>query len=275
MPTFSFQNKQIYYALDGEKGEPLLFLNGIMMSTASWNSFVADLSANNRFIRLDLLDQGQSARMDDQPVYDQKLQAEVVKALLVHLQLSQVTIMGVSYGGEVAMHFAVKYPEYVKRLMLFNTTAHTNEWLRDIGRGWNEVGATLNGSAYYSITIPVIYSSTFYVNNIEWMNRRQQLLIPLFSNKEFQDRMCRLVNSAESHDVRMELNKITCPTLVVSSEFDQLTPVNEQEYLRDHLPNPTYVYIPKAGHAFMYEMPLAFISLVLGFTNALSDAITI
>ncbi|HNY74673.1 MAG TPA: alpha/beta hydrolase, partial [Bacilli bacterium] len=64
MPFFTFYNKHIFYE-DNGSGEPILFLNGIMMSTISWKAFVPALSKDNRFLRIDLLDMGQSARMDE------------------------------------------------------------------------------------------------------------------------------------------------------------------------------------------------------------------
>lgn len=268
MPFFTFQEKPIYYEDDGA-GEPILFLNGIMMSTASWKTFIPALSKDNRFLRIDLLDMGQSARMNE--TYTQDIQVEVVKAFLDYLKISKINIMGISYGGEVAIKFALKYQDSLRRLMLFNTTSRTNEWLRDIGRGWNRVGAILDGEAYYDITIPVIYSSNFYVANYDWMEKRRQLLIPLFSSQDFQARMRRLVISAESLDEAKHIHQIEVPTLIVSSEFDQLTPSTEQAYLAEHIKNSTHIIVPKAGHAFMYEKPHVFVSLVLGFTNSHSD----
>ena len=268
MPFFTFYNKHIFYE-DNGSGEPILFLNGIMMSTVSWKAFVPALSKDNRFLRIDLLDMGQSARMDEH--YTQDIQVEVVKAFLDHLQIAKINIMGISYGGEVAIKFALKYQNLLRRLMLFNTTSRTNEWLRDIGRGWNKVGATLDGEAYYNMTIPIIYSSNFYVANYEWMEHRRKLLIPLFSTPEFQERMKRLVTSAESLDEAANIHRIEVPTLIVSSEFDQLTPSSEHSYLSEHIKNSTHIIVPNAGHAFMYEKPHIFVSLVLGFTNSSTD----
>ena len=180
MAFFEFNNKKIFY-LDEGQGEPLIILNGIMMSTQSWNYLVPTMTSVLRLIRVDFLDQGQSDTCVGEK-YTQDLQADVVLALIKHLKLNKVNLFGVSYGGEVALKFAVKHSNLINKLILSNTTAHTNEWLRDIGRGWNEVGRTRNGEAYYNVTIPVIYSPLFYVNNYEWMENRRKLLVPLFFN---------------------------------------------------------------------------------------------
>ena len=87
----------------------------------------------------------------------------------------------------------------------------------------------------------------------------------------FQERMKRLVDSAETHDCRDNVHKIKCPTLVISSQYDFLTPLEEQEFLVKNIENASHIIIPNCGHASMYEKPLLFVSLVLGFVNALED----
>lgn len=99
------------------------------------------------------------------------------------------------------------------------------------------------------------------------MKKRQALLTPLFSNKVIVDGFIRLTKSAETHDVRDVLHKISAPTLIVSSRQDYLTPVEEQVYLAKHIKDSEHIIIENAGHASMYERPALFVSLVLGFVN--------
>lgn len=264
---FLFDGKKIYYEVYGS-GKPIVILNGLMMSTKSWLPFVDTLSEHNQLILVDFFDQGQSHYKEGEEEYTQDLQVEVVKALLDELKLTKANIMGVSYGSEVAMKFAIYHPDRIERLMLFNATAHTSTWLRDMGRGWNLIGDTLNGQAYYDIAIPVIYSSDFYQREEVWMRNREKALIPVFSDPVFQRRIKRLVLSAESHDCRDRLNEITCPTLVVTCMQDTLIPKVEQDYLASHIKNSKYVALLESGHCSMYEQPLLFTALILGFTNA-------
>ena len=262
---FEFQGKKIYYETHG-KGKPIVLLNGIMMSTASWTAFVPTLSENNMLVLVDFLDQGKSHYMTE--TYDQSLQVEVLLGLLDELKLEKASLMGISYGGEVALKFAIKYGNRVDRLLLFNTTAKTSEWLRDIGKGWNRIGETLDGQTYYDATIPVIYSSGFYGREIAWMRNREKLLVPLFSDPVFQGRMRRLVLSSDYHDCTAGLKDIKNPTLVVACTEDTLIPKVEQDYLVEHIKGAQYVVLPDAGHGSMYEKPLLFAALILGFVNA-------
>lgn len=262
MSQFLFQNKNIYYEVYG-KGKPILILNGIMMSCASWKEFIEPFSANNKLILLDMIDQGKSDKMD-RP-FSQELQVEVVKALLEHLNIEKVNLIGISYGGEVALRFAVKYSCWLNRLVLFNTTACTGPWLGDIGESWN--CASNNPLAYYLSTIPVIYSPVFYREHNEWLKARKEVLQNVFSDRTFIESMIRLTDSAADYNVLEELSNISVQTLVVSCSEDYLTPMEEQKRIVERIPDSEYIVIPNCGHASMYEKPLIFTAIALGFIN--------
>ncbi|ERI89778.1 hydrolase, alpha/beta domain protein [Clostridiales bacterium oral taxon 876 str. F0540] len=266
MSYFEFMEKQIYYETYGQ-GKPIVLLNGIMMSTLSWKPFIEVFSKENRLILLDFLDQGRSGKMDT--AYTQDIQVEALKALLDKLQLNKANLVGISYGGEVALEFAVKYEEYVDRMVLFNTTAKTSPWLKDIGVAWNRsVNDPLD---YYCTTIPVIYSPKFYNDKTDWMDNRKALLTEkVFNQKPFMEAMIRLTESADNHDVTAKLPYIKIPTLIVSCENDYITPMPEQRIMHELIKTSELVVLPGTGHASMYEKPLLFSSLVLGFTNCQS-----
>lgn len=271
MSTFKFRDKDIFYRTVGE-GAPLLVMNGIMMSTRSWIPFEQHFSQNNQLILLDLLDQGESEKMDCE--FTQEIQVDVVLALLEELELDKVSILGTSYGGEVALQFAAKYPDKVNRMVLANTVAKTNAWLKEIGEAWN-FAAQIPG-AYYCTTIPTIYSPKYYDRKKEWMDQRKQLLTQTaFANEAFLNSMIRLTNSANSHDVTEELPTIDVPTLIIGCDKDHITPIEEQKYLKDHMPNAQLVILPETGHAAFYERPYLFTALVLGFINLLDKEIPV
>ncbi len=264
MEYLDFKGKKVYYETYGQ-GKPIVLLNGIMMSTVSWQAFKEVLSANNQLILVDFLDQGRSDKMEGMS-YTQDIQVEALKALFDELRLEKVNIVGISYGGEVALEFSVKYEEYIERLVLFNTTAKTTPWLKDIGVAWNRsIGDPLD---YYCTTIPVIYSPKFYNEQSEWMNNRKALLTEkVFSQKSFMDSMVRLTESADNHDVISKLPKIKIPTLIVSCENDYITPMSEQKLLHELISTSELVVLPNTGHGSMYERPVLFVTLILGFIN--------
>ncbi|MDD2434073.1 MAG: alpha/beta hydrolase [Acholeplasmataceae bacterium] len=268
MAEFKYKNKKVYYETFG-KGKPIIILNGIMMSTKSWYPFKDAFSNNNQLILVDFLDQGQSEKMPGEK-YNHSIQVELVDALLDELKLKKASIVGISYGGEVGLEYACLHQDRVDRLVLFNTCAYTNPWLNDIGKAWNIAAESGNGKAYYYTAIPVIYSPHFYEQRLDWMRNREKVLFPLFSDHKFTDAMIRLTNSSEDYDVRPLLKDLKTPTLIIGCEQDYLTPMSNQEYLVEHLPNAFYVKVPGVGHGSMYEKPILFVTFSLGFVNALT-----
>jgi len=265
MSVFPFKGKEVFYVVDGDAKRPaVLILNGIMMSHKSWAPFLPELTRHFRVIRLDMLDQGLSSKMEEP--YTQALQVEMLAAFCRHFG-EKVHIVAISYGGSVALQLAARHPECIDRMVLLNAAAKTTPWLRDIGRGWNEVARIKNAEAYYHITIPYIYSPGFYTRKIDWMEARKEKLMPLFASDSFREAMIRLTDSAESHDVTGELSSMEIPTLVVAAEHDMLTPPFEQKYLVERMPQAELVMFNDCGHASMYEKPELFVQTIVGFLN--------
>ena len=268
MPEILYDNKKVYFETHGE-GEPLILLNGIMMSHLSWKFFIPHLSKNKKVILFDFLDQGKSDKLEGVD-YKQDLQVEVLKALIDHLKIEKANILGISYGGEIALQFAIKYPAYINKLLIFNTTSYTTPWLKDIGRGWVKAANTYDPETFYYVSIPYIYSPAFYTTNYKWMENRKKILQDVFT-KDFLDAMVRLIYSSEGYDIRNKLKKVNVDTLVVASDFDYVTPLFEQEYIHNNIKNSKFVQIKNCGHASMYEKPTEFVLLIEGFLSGEQD----
>lgn len=264
MSSFQFQGKNVFYQYEGDDSKPkMMILNGIMMSTKSWTPFMKNWLNHFKVLRVDFLDQGQSDKMNEP--YTQDLQVELLKSLLDDLKIDTINVVGISYGGEVALTFACQHQEMVDRLILFNSSAYTNPLLKDIGRSWIKAGQTRDGSLYYKTTIPIIYSASYYEKKIQWMMQREKILTPIFSDPVFLDAMERLTLSAESYDVRDVLDDFDVETLIITADEDFLTPRKEQEFLAKKLKHVHWMTIPGVGHASMYESPMLFDSLITGF----------
>ena len=261
MATFETQGRSLYYEEHGQ-GFPLIVLNGIFMSCASWYAFIPSFAEHCRLILLDMLDQGKSAKMDSE--YTQAIQVDATIALMDHLGLEAADFLGISYGGEVAMRLAAQYPTRARKLVLSNTTAYTSPWLKDIGHSWEYAFASGDGRQFFKTCIPIVYSPGFYERNYAWASAREAIFTKFFG-KDIYDAFARLTRSAEGHDCRNVLKDITAKTMVISSELDFVTPPNEQAALVAAIPGAAHVRIEGAGHAVMYEKPEAFAAIVLGF----------
>lgn len=266
MSNFKFRGHHVNYEIYG-KGFPLVILNGIMMSTNSWYQFLEELTKHNQIILVDFIDQGQSDDYQGSETYLHDFQTELLKELFEHLNFKQVNLASISYGGQIALDFASKYPKMVNKLVLFNTTAYVTDWMKEMYELWLAAGETRNGEVYYKATIPTIYSQTFFKEKLNWMKDREKILVPLFTDEKFLNRQKRLILSTINLDIINNLENITASTLIVASMEDYLTPIKMQEAIHAAIKDSEYILIPNAGHASMYEKPKLFTSLILGFIN--------
>jgi len=253
---------QLYYETHGESGEWLLFLNGIMMSTPSWATFIPYLKPHYRLLLVDFRDQGKSSSLEGS--YSCQKHVPDLLQLLDHLHVPKIHMMGVSYGGQVALEFMRTAPSRVKTLMLVTVIPEVTNFLRAWGDAWDEAAALNDGEKFFQIAIPPIYSESFYEEKRDWLMERQKMFKSLLTPRWFEG-FVRLSRSAKEFDCTDVLSRIDVPTLVVCAEKDILTPAPRMKDMARQIPGSTLLEIPDAGHAAFLEKPLAFLTAILGF----------
>lgn len=265
MAYFKYQKDEIFYEVhnEGTTQTPLVLLNGIMMSSRSWDVLATQLSKRRPLVLVDFIDQGQSAQAKGR-AYDHALQVEIVIALMTKLAYDKYSVAGVSYGAQIALQVALKVPSLIDKLIIFNAAASTSPWLLDIGRSWIKAAQSGDAAHFYLATIPYIYANQFYIAQIDWMNQRRAILHEHF-NESFLNAMIRLIESSENYNIKARLSEILHSTLVVGCTDDYLTPPSETRYLAQHLKNSKYIELDNCGHASMYEKPVEFLMLIEGF----------
>lgn len=258
---FDFRGKKLYYDIQGE-GKPLLLLNGVMMSAASWRPLLPAWTPFFKVICLDFPDQGLSEHFSEG--YDQSLMVEVVEALREHLKLEIWHVLGISYGGEVAMRYAIDYSGRIDKMILANTTAWTFPQLKMMGDGWALASKSYQPRVFFKSCMPAIYGRSFYERSSDWLSTREDELDKALTTEWF-DGLIRLIESAVNHDQRKRLHQINVPTLIIGADEDQVTPTDQQEILHREINGSEFVIIKQCGHASMYEQQGLFEAIVLGW----------
>lgn len=100
------------------EGPPLLLLHGLVGSAMNWHQNIHFLARYATVYAVDLFNMGESERV---PGLDAGLEATAdgLAALLDALDLPQVDVAGHSHGGAIALMLAARYPERVRKLVLF------------------------------------------------------------------------------------------------------------------------------------------------------------
>ncbi|MFJ5774070.1 alpha/beta fold hydrolase [Streptomyces sp. NPDC093094] len=123
MPTFTAPDGTVLtHHLLGDRGEPVLVLPGGPMRASAYLGDLGGLAAHRRLALLDLRGTGGSAAPADPATYRCDRLVDDVEALRAHLGPERIDLLAHSAGGSLAMLYAARYPERVRRLALITAT---------------------------------------------------------------------------------------------------------------------------------------------------------
>lgn len=118
MPFFQHSNANLFYTSQGS-GPPVLLLHGWACDSHDWSFQIPFLlSRNFTVIALDQRGHGRSSTPDDITSYKLRAFADDAVALLQHLNVGPVILVGHSMGSVIVSIIAAENPEAVKALVL-------------------------------------------------------------------------------------------------------------------------------------------------------------
>lgn len=260
MPRIRANDTDLYYELHGEETAPLLVLNnGILMSAAaSWGYQTRALAAHYRVLQYDCRGQGQS----DHPngPYSMECHADDLAALLTGLGYEQAHLAGISYGGEVAQAFALKYPGRTRSLILADTVSEVGAELHLTIVSWMIAAKAGDAEAFFNVTVPWNFSPAFIAANPRLLadarRRYESLDYPA---------VVRLCECFLNVDFTARLGEIKCPVCILAGSLDLLKGLTYAAVLKNGIAHAELHILEGAGHASCWEKPQEFNTVVLGF----------
>lgn len=129
--SFYFRGSKIHFQSRGN-GRAVVLVHGFLGSHKLWQSQVQELSKRYRTIAVDLPGHGLSESLGY--LHSMELLADLIRALLKHLKIRKIILIGHSMGGYVSLAFAEKYTDCLQGLILVNTTAASDSSKRKKSR---------------------------------------------------------------------------------------------------------------------------------------------
>ena len=259
MPKVKANGVELYYELHGpEQADVLVLSNGILMSTASWGLQVPILSKYYRVLLYDCRGMWKS----DHPKgpYTMELHADDLAVLLDELKIAQAHICGISYGAELSMEFAVKYPQRTRSLILASSVSESDEVLSGLIESWRSAARAGDPQRLFEVSYALNFSSTYITKNQAAIQAAGARYSQLDMNAVLE-----LIDCFQRFNFTEQLAKIATRTLVMVGENDILKPRKYSELIVEKIPGAELVVVPDSGHALCLEKPLLFNALVLGF----------
>jgi 3-oxoadipate enol-lactonase len=260
MPKIAVNNVNLYYELHGTESVPVLVLNnGLIMNAAtSWFFQTQTLSKYYRVLQYDCRGQGQSDHPSEP--YSMEIHADDLAVLLDELRIESAHIAGISYGGEVAQAFGLKYPAKTRSLILIDTVSEVGPELRLVIESWVDALRVEDPLSFFHATVPWNFSPTWIAANkpiLEDAKKRYQLLdFPAVIN---------LCEAFFDVDFTHRLKDIEMPTCIIVGELDLIKGIPYARIMKDAIPHAELHILQGAGHATCWERPAEFNSIILGF----------
>ncbi|MCC6179683.1 MAG: alpha/beta fold hydrolase [Chloroflexi bacterium] len=236
------------------------------------------LADKMQLVYIDHRGQGRSAR-GPKETYTLDNNVEDLEALRQYLGLGKIVVIGVSYGGMVALTYASRYPGNVSHLIAV-VTAPSYRFLDRAKQILAE-----RGTSEQQAMCEILWQGAF--ENEEQLRAYYDVMGPLYSLKhdpeKARERRNRAIQSPDAlnvgfggflrtWDVTDDLPKITAPTLVIAGRHDWICPPEFSEEIARKIPNADLRIFENSSHSVTADEHQAFIDVVRGFVTYNSRA---
>lgn len=163
-----------------------------------------------------------------------------------------LSIMGLSYGGIIAFELLRQAPTRIKKLILLNTNYKKPSLQTKINQQ-RFVGMAYLGE-FKEITTTILIDSMLHPKNAQKQELRDTIL-DMAINVGIDGFFNQVKAQLERPDSTNDLQKIKCPTLIITGREDRICPLVLHEEMAEAIPNSTLKVIEECGHLSTLEQP--------------------
>jgi len=260
---------------DGEKMREKLIAfvihGGPGTDHTSYKPTFSRLSQNLQLVYFDHRGQGRSAR-GAKETYTLENNVKDMEALRQYLGLEKIVIIGTSYGGMVALSYAICYPENVQSLIVIATAASYR--FLELAKA----NLAQKGTKEQQAIAELLWEGKF--ENEAQLKEYFQLMMSMYSitykpeipGKSWNRTILSTdaINIAfsgflRSYNVLDQLHKITVPTFVIAGKYDWICPPELSSEIAAAIPNTDLRIFENSGHLIRVDEPEALLDAIIGF----------
>jgi proline iminopeptidase len=252
----------------------VLLLNGGPGGTHEcFESFESFFPAEGiEFIYYDQLGCGNSDNPKDETMWDLPRFVEEVEQVRIalHLDKDNFYLLGHSWGGILAMQYALKYQQNLKGLIISNMMSSCPDYgkyadnvlakqmsptvlaeVRSI-----EAKKDFGNPRYMELLIPNFYEKHILrAPYAAWPNPilrmfsklNQSLYVTMQGPSEFG-----IAGKLEKWDVKSQLKTLKVPTLTIGAKYDTMDP-EHMKWMSSEVQNGSFLYCPNGSHCALYD----------------------
>lgn len=224
-------------------------------------------NAGIEFYYYDQLGCNNSDRPTDPSLWTLEGYLEEVEEVRQGLGLQEFVLYGHSWGGILAIEYALKYSDHLRGLVISNMSAgmtsytkRINWWRRQFPKSIQEqldrfdLTANYDSPEYAAFMMREIYPRVIcrlphwpepVLRTLQHMN--EQIYVQMQGRSEFQ-----MTGNLKDWDRWAELKNITTRTLTIGSQYDEMDP-KDLERMATMIPKATYAFCPHGSHLCMWD----------------------
>lgn len=248
--SFNIKEENGFRYIDEGHGDILLLLHGLFGALSNWESVVNHFGVDHRIV-MPLL-----------PIYEMPIREADLEGLVAHVKefvefkrLENLTLMGNSLGGHIALIYTLQNPESVDRLVL---TGSSGLFENAMGGSYPKRGSYeyVKERVEYTFHNPKTVTKEFVDDIFETCKSIPKCM-----------RIISIAKSAQRHNLAKELPGIKVLTLLIWGLNDTITPPMVAHEFHKLIPNSQLRFIDACCHVPMMEHPAKFNKILEDFLN--------
>lgn len=260
MPVLRRDGVDLHYEVRGE-GSPLMLVAGLAADSSYWMPVVDALAQHHTVVLVDNRGCGRTIPLGAPTSIG--AMADDCMALVRHLDLAPVTLVGHSMGGMIAQECAARHPDEVDRLVLVATGARASARDNDLFASWARLFPVIDRGLWFRNLFYWVFTPGFFADR-----KAVDALVQLATGYPYQqtpEAFANQVRTIAAFDGTPALASIRARTLVMAGTVDLLFPVAASAAFARSIPHASFAPVEGAAHSIPMEQPQAFAELVLEF----------
>ncbi|MFI5166732.1 MAG: alpha/beta fold hydrolase [Thermoanaerobaculales bacterium] len=241
-------------------GAPLLLLAGLGSRARLWGELPRLLS--DRFTVLAPDNRGVGGSRGGE-AFTVEGAADDAALVLADAGVASASVIGVSMGGLIACHLAIRHPERVERLVVASCGARITPSHRRVLRFFEIAFTRLEPAEAAEAFMAFAFGAAFADRFPGFVDQAAKLWT--LDPEDRPGALQQLAHLRSGWDLRPELAGIACPTLVLAGEHDPLVAPASTRELAGAIPGSRYREVPHAAHSVLAEGGAALLAEVVEF----------
>lgn len=282
--TIDFRGYRTWYRIVGEDVDsrlPVVVLHGGPGATHQYLEPLDVLAeSGRRIVFYDQIGCGRSDRPTDPEFYETETFVDELVTLRAALGLDRVHLVGQSWGGMLAMQYALERPPGLASIVVADSPADMGQWVSEANRlraalpsdvqrvlAEHEAAGTTTAPEYQA-AVEIFYRKHVcrldpwpdsFVRTAEALERDNFVYLVMNGPSEFH-----VIGKLASWSILDRLHEIETPTLLISGAHDEATPAIVGA-IAERIPHAEWVLFDESSHTPHLEQPAAFSATVRAF----------